>query len=273
MLPPIHVMPFIGCQALYKIASLDPVSGDPFGTSKKGRDVHHPLAFGPLDEVFADVAPAEAMFTCYRRRDSGQLPRLTKACQGKIDLVADYCAFDVDLNKQFDEKGKLSWAKLGEERTAIMEARIADVLAILAANDAAPVCWYRSKNGLRFVHLFHDAVTVAGLELALARIAKLYLEGGIEVDSSCFDWTRCFKVPRCILEDGTQTDTQPWFRIEWMKDNVTLATQEELTAVASTGHAGEVSTEARLEVSHAREAVYRDGKLTPEGLAASHQLR
>lgn len=273
MLPPIHVMPFIGCNALYKIAALDPPAGDPFGTSKKGRDIYHPLASAPIDEVFGDVAPQEAMFVCYRRRDNGPLPRLTKACEGRIDLVADYCAFDVDLNVQFGEKGKLSWARLGEERTLIMQARIDLVLSILAEHDAAPVCWYRSKNGLRFVHLFHSEVTVAGLEAALARIAGIYKLAEIIVDAACFDWTRCFKVPRCTLEDGTVTDTQPWFQIEWFPEAVTLVTAEELAAQPRSGFAGEVSTEARLEVSHAREMVERDGKLTPEGLAASHQIR
>lgn len=273
MLPPIHTMPFIGCSALYKIATLDPQAGDPFGTSKKGRDVHHPLSFSPLDDTFADVAPAEAMFVCYRRRDNGPLPRLTKACEGRIDLVADYCAFDIDLNAQFGVKGKLSWKALGEERTLIMQARIQLLLDVLAQHDASPVCWYTSKNGLRFVHLLHSSISVAGLELLYKRLAAIYLQAEVKVDTACFDWTRCFKVPRCTLEDGAVTDQQPWFQLEWFKDNVTIVTEEELSAVPSVGHAGEVSTEARLEVSHAREAIERDGKLTPEGLAASQQLR
>lgn len=272
-LPALHVIPYIGCSALYKIANLDPPSGDPFGTSKKGRDVHHPMAFGPLDEVFADVAPAEALFCCYRRKDNGPLPRLTKACAGRIDLVADYCAFDIDLNAQFGVKGKLSWSKLGEERTLIMQARITLLLDVLAQHDAAPICWYRSKNGLRFVHLLHASITVAGLEALYKRLAAFYLEADVVVDTACFDWTRFMKVPRCTLEEGTITDTQPWFQIEWFKDNVTIVTDEEQSAVVETGHAGEVSSESRLEVSHAREAVERDGKLTPEGLAASQQLR
>jgi len=272
-LPPIHRMPFIGCSALYKIATLDPEAGDSFGMSKKGRDIIYPLDFLPLDDAFAEVSPQEAMFVCYRRRDGGPLPRLTKACEGRIDLVCDYAAFDVDLNAQFGEKGKLSWMKLGPERTEDMSERIDDLINRLHDVDAEPVCYYRSKNGLRFVHLLSTAVSVAGLEALYKRLADHYAEADIVVDGACFDWTRCFKVPRCFLEDGTQTDIQDWFRIEWFPEAVTIVTPEEVQAVGEMGHAGEISTEARLEVSHARELIRLDGKLTPDGLLASHCLR
>lgn len=271
-LPPIHVLPFIGAQALYRIASLDPVAGQPFGSSKKGKDVYHAMLFGPIDEVFADVAPQEAMFVCYRRRDNGPLPRLTKACEGRIDLVCDYAAFDIDLNAQFGEKGKLPWTKLGEERAAEIERRLERLWLILAEKDAAPLCWYRSKNGLRVLHQLHEPVTPAGLEMVCRRLATYYAEAGIEVDSSCFDWTRCFKTPRCILEDGTQTDQQPWFEIEWFEGAVTIATPEEIVAEARLGHPGDVSLEARREASHARELVELDGKLTENGRAASARI-
>ena len=178
-LPIIHCMPFIGAQALYKIATLDPQGGEPFGTSKKGKDIIYPLHAAPIDEVFGDTAPAEAMFVCYRRRSGGPLPRLTKACEGRIDLVCEYGAFDVDLNAQFDVKGKLSWTALGEERTEVIMRRIAAVLDALAAEDAYPICYYRSKNGLRFVHLFHEPVTVAGLEAVYKRLAPIYAKAGI----------------------------------------------------------------------------------------------
>jgi hypothetical protein len=272
-LPSIHVSPFIGAKALYKIATLDPVAGDAFGVDKRGRDVQYPLAFGPIDEMFGEVHPAEAMFVCYRRRNSGPLPRLTKACEGRIDLVCDFAAFDVDLNAQFGEKGKLSWAKLGPERETVMANRLAFLRNILIDEDAQPLCYYRSKNGLRFVHLFHEPLTTAGLELAYTRLARHYAHAGITVDAACFDWTRNFKVPRCILEDGTQTDLQPWFHMEWSPNAVTIATLEELTALPGEGHAGDVLVETRLEVGHARELIELDGKLTPDGLDANQALR
>jgi len=272
-LPIIHCMPFIGAQALYKIATLDPQGGEPFGTSKKGKDIIYPLHAAPIDEVFGDTAPAEAMFVCYRRRSGGPLPRLTKACEGRIDLVCDYGAFDLDLNAQFGVKGKLSWTALGEERTEIIMGRTASVLDALAAEDAYPICYYRSKNGLRFVHLFHEPVTVAGLELLYRRLAPIYAKAGLTVDASCFDWTRCFKVPRCTLEDGTVTDQQPWFDLTWTPDAVTIVTPEEVTTAPAVGYAGDITAEARLEVSHAREAIEHGNTLTPDGLLASHALR
>ena len=126
--PPILSMPFIGCFALAKIATTDPAPGEPFGLSRKGKVISHALIESSIEGLFANTAPQEAMFVCYSRRDGGRLPRLTKATEGRIDVVCHWLFFDVDLNEMFGVKGKLAHTKLSPEQEAIRDQKEAAVM-------------------------------------------------------------------------------------------------------------------------------------------------
>ena len=79
-------------------------------------------------------------------------------------------------------------------------------------------CWYTTPNGFRLVYAFTRPIPVTGLGVSLENIVRgMMCEmalAGVAVDTSCGDWPRHMRVPRC--QKGTQrTEDGEFFQLSW----------------------------------------------------------
>lgn len=65
-----------------------------------------------------------------------------------------------------------------------------------------PTYWYTTKHGSRFVFVLSEAVGPEVAEALSAGVIRDFLEAGIELDPSCKDWTREFRLPKTVRDDG-----------------------------------------------------------------------
>lgn len=109
--------------------------------------------------------------------------------------------FDHDLPKEGDRKKE--WTEEGPGEF---------VQGLAGADLPSPTYWYTTLHGSRFVYVLDKPVDHLRAEgLCRALIAR-FGAAGIELDSSCTDWTRLFRLPRTVREDsGKSFATNPRF--------------------------------------------------------------
>ncbi len=99
--------------------------------------------------------------------------------------------FDHDLPKEGDRKQEWTEEGLGEF-----------VQGLAGADLPSPTYWYTTLHGSRFIYVLSKPIEHLRAEaLCRAMIAK-FGAAGIELDSSCTDWTRLFRLPRTVRQDS-----------------------------------------------------------------------
>lgn len=143
----------------------------------------------PLDEALRATWKTPALFTCYSVEGETAWPRLNK--RGTIrtelgDAVKTTCfAFDYDLPKIRGEKAP--WE--GPEA-------VEDFLGTLMASGLpSPTGFYLTRHGARLVYVLETPITVLEGEGYYLSMLDRFLAKGIELDRSCANWDRVFRLP------------------------------------------------------------------------------
>lgn len=231
------------------LATLTPEQGEPYGTNAKGVPAVKGMALRGLSQILETPFEVDAHFACYAIEDEDGdniefPPRLTKGVLGQVvsagsHVACHVVAVDLDL-KDLPEcrtapKGpdgrKVPWSGLPAKTRDAVIARVNDAHAMLAKKGLPINVAYTTKNGFRFLHGLSEPVEAGpGYERLVSRVLASYKVAGLDVDTSCKDWTRLFRAPRVTLESGEQTWDQDWFTLEEDWTDLTSPTEEELAA-------------------------------------------
>jgi hypothetical protein len=154
----------------------------------------------PLEEAFKRDWDQDAHFIVYRLEDEDGEPlyaRVTKRSGFTAELLrkggkvaVTMMVFDHDLPKQGDAKQEWTEEGLGEFTSLLAQADL-----------PPPSCWYTTLHGSRFVYVLETPVDHLTAESMARSIRDKYKAAGIELDKSCDDWTRLFRLPRTVRED------------------------------------------------------------------------
>lgn len=164
----------------------------------------------PLSEALEREWGSDAHFVCYiavdgegneaplriNKRKSTFLPELT-ADGGQ--LLVRVLTFDHDLDKE--EGRKRPWS--GDELDEFVRGLAEGVAPF------QPTYWYTTKHGSRFVYVLTEPVGTDTAEALCVGILRDFAAAGIELDESCKDWTREFRLPKTLREDD-DPDEGPW---------------------------------------------------------------
>lgn len=157
--------------------------------------------FLPIDEALGRDWDCDAHFLTYVLLDEDGDPLYARATK-RSPLVQDLLrsggkvavsmlVLDYDLPKLADGK-KQSWGEgwVGEFVEEVGKTGL-----------PWPTYFYTTKHGARFIYVLDKPVGHLEAEGKLRTIINAYREAGIELDESCTDWTRLFRLPRTVRED------------------------------------------------------------------------
>ena len=124
----------------------------------------------------------DAAFARVNKRKSTFVPDLIKVGGGiKVPLLA----FDYDRTDAAGDKER--WTEEG----------LAEFVAVLGQSDLPnPTYFYTTKHGCRFVYVLTEPVDQSRAERLAAGIMRDFDAEGVELDESCQDWTRMFRLPQ-----------------------------------------------------------------------------
>lgn len=112
---------------------------------------------------------------------------------GRVRVTA--LVFDHDLPKlQGGEKQEWSADSLEEFVQVLQEA--------VGTSIPEPTAWYTTLHGSRFVYVLGEEVSHLDAEAMMRGMIAQFTTAGIELDDSCTDWTRLFRLPRTVREDS-----------------------------------------------------------------------
>jgi len=159
------------------------------------------MAKHTLQGVLTDRFRTDAYLVTYRLRDEdGNLPRLRKAALPVIrgaggDVVTDILFYDFDL------PGHRAWkeGEYGEwrERLLVLESEAFPWPGRIHA-------LYPTKHGARIVLKMKTALPVDQAEEHWLGLCRAFCAAGVDLDASCGDWTRLFRLP-LVRRDGKDT--------------------------------------------------------------------
>lgn len=156
--------------------------------------------------IFERSHSTDLFFTCYTLPGMPQWPRMHKnAVKSITELIGEpvmhMFAFD------WDTPNHAPW------NDDLLEDFISRFDALTNPLLKAWGVLYTSRHGARLVYFLKDPVTVRDGEQYIATLLLLFKEQGLEMDSSCKDWTRLFRAPR-VVRNGLRTEEEPYFIYE-----------------------------------------------------------
>ena len=174
-------------------------AGEAFG-EEHTNDLHFTCYSVRTPEV-----PASDKGTGYPAQWTSPQPRLTKgalalmepedeAIPPKIEARGTTLAVDYDLPNH------ATWTAAGVAEVAKLMERAGQLVPMLAH----PSVFYTTAKGMRLVWFLSEPVPVdgpGGLEDLLGGLIATCVQAGLNVDPTCRDWTRIFRLPRVRRED------------------------------------------------------------------------
>jgi len=171
----------------------------------------------PLSEAIGRCWDQDAHLALYAAHDEGGEAAYLRINKRKSTFAGDLMAtggaircpilvFDHDLPKLLDDGGV-------EQKQVWTEEGLSGFVRFLARPDLhfpLPTYWYTTLHGSRFVYVLTESVSHAEAEGLMLGIMRDALASGLELDSSCKDWTRLFRLPR-VLRNGNRTEAHPLF--------------------------------------------------------------
>lgn len=222
------------------VAALDtltPAAGQPYGRSAKGAWAVDSMEVFSLAEMCHTPFPTDSHFVSYTVEGLSATPRLTKPVLGAVlatgrAVMCNMVVVDVDLHHQLGYADKMPWTELESAQVEAMNDKVEFLLAFLSEREAPANVWYRTTNGLRFIHVLGTQFPAgSSFEAYLRRLLRHYEDAGIKPDASCVDWTRFFRCPSVVREDSGVYTTE----VESQWDEFTTPLLSELrTAVKDT---------------------------------------
>jgi len=187
----------------------------------KGRKAGDPyLAVLPLSEAletrwnfsacfstYLPKPPVDASLGCRLKKE--HLPAIRQAGD---DIEALVLTLDFDLPKNPDAT-KRFWRDLNGSYSEML-----DKLEVGIQNQSwgllsRPAAYYPTPSGLRLVYVYDRPVSVEHHEVIIAwaveKARPLAEHLGLYSDPSCVDWTRVFRMPYVLREDGIDTRQDP----------------------------------------------------------------
>lgn len=79
------------------------------------------------------------------------------------------------------------------------------VQGLVGADLPSPTYWYTTLHGSRFIYVLSNPVDHLRAEAMCRAVIAKFATKGIELDSSCTDWTRLFRLPRTVRQDSGQS--------------------------------------------------------------------
>lgn len=161
----------------------------------------------PLDDALERVWDQDAHLIMYRidadnqgaehafARVSKRSPFVEQLEQagGRIRVTA--LVFDHDLPKLVDGT-KQEWsADSYEEFVQVLQE-------VVGTSIPEPTAWYTTLHGSRFVYVLKEEVSHLDAEAMMRGMIAQFAQAGIELDDSCQDWTRLFRLPHTVREDS-----------------------------------------------------------------------
>jgi hypothetical protein len=163
----------------------------------------------PIDEALEREWDGDAHFVGYHLvEDEGRaadMPRLRKEILGSLEREG----VTVELSCL-----ALDWDTPGHvPLTEKYLLEFCDKLAKVRASDPEldnVYAWYTSRAGARVVYVLDTPVGPDEFEARLGTLLYKYQSLGMEVDMSCRDWTRLYRLPK-VRRDGKRTSKAPCF--------------------------------------------------------------
>lgn len=134
-------------------------------------------------------------------RVSKRSPFAAELIQQNGSIKVSILVFDHDLPKAGNLKQEWTEEGLGEFVQGLVEADL-----------PSPTYFYTTLHGSRFVYVLSKPVDHLRADALCRAMIAQFATKGIELDSSCTDWTRLFRLPRTVREDsGESFATSPHF--------------------------------------------------------------
>lgn len=159
----------------------------------------------PLDEALEKEWPRDSHLILYRidadeqgeefcfARASKRSPfvKQLEAAGGRVRI--SLLVFDHDLPKLKGKKQPWSAGQL-DEFVQVLEQQA-------GASIPEPTAWYTTLHGSRFIYVLSEEVGPRDVEEMSRGLIQQFAQAGIELDESCQDWTRLFRLPKTVRED------------------------------------------------------------------------
>ncbi len=155
----------------------------------------------PLSEALSRDWNNDSHFLLYSLHDEEDNPvfaRVSKRSPFVAELIqrggavkVHLLVFDHDLPKVNNQKQVWTEEGLGEFVQGLAQADL-----------PSPTYWYTTLHGSRFIYQLSEPVDHLRAEALCKAMIAQFSTAGIELDSSCTDWTRLFRLPSTIREDS-----------------------------------------------------------------------
>lgn len=190
-----------------------------------------PLTPATIDTAINTPWPTDAHFLPYWVVGAGSdiWPRINKPALGHLrakgaDVLTQMIVLDID-NKDHEPLTKATRAE-GLDQFMIAAEQYPLVMQWH--------CLYTSKCGFRLIYLLDEPIRVDECEARTRAVIQAFIRVGILADKKCFDWSRCFRLPRVqrvvpgpTAETSSREDTEasPCFLVleEWQRPRIKVA--------------------------------------------------
>lgn len=172
----------------------------------------------PLSEALEREWPVDAHMLMYRidgneagtewafARANKRSPFVTDLLSKGGRVSVHSAVFDYDLPKAADGS-KAEW-------TQEWLAWFVQALGQPSLSNLQPTAIYTTLHGARLVYVLSRPIQHLEAEGLMLGILRDFAAAGIELDSSCHDWTRLFRLPKTVREDsGEQFAHHPFFQL------------------------------------------------------------
>jgi len=138
------------------------------------------------------VAEDEDGEVLHARINKGAFVQQLEQAGGRIVVRA--LVFDHDLPR-LDTGEKQEWSADG------LESFLGDLSEAIGNSYLEPTAWYTTLHGSRFVYVLDSPTGRLDAEAMMLGIIEEFAKLGIELDDSCKDWTRLFRLPHVEREE------------------------------------------------------------------------
>ena len=171
-------------------------------------DIAEPLKCISLKEALETQWNTDAHFFTYQPEGHETWPRLNSEVLPKLEknsvrLLKNCIVLD------YDNPEHKPWN--GEFFSAFLEK-----FNNLSQNPilSSWVAFYTTSGGCRFVYVPEKIESVSSVDASVRCLIRDFAIYGLEIDITCAQWTRCFRLPR-VLRDDVPTWTQSYFLCEY----------------------------------------------------------
>ena len=165
----------------------------------------------PVSEGFARCWDYDAHFAQYVALDDEGSPAYARINKRGSSFVGDLVAVGgrvvcpllvFDHDRHDADGNKIEWTS----------KELDEFVQFLVGSDPSllPTYWYTTQHGSRFVYVLTQSVGVREAEGLMLGIMRDWAQRGLELDPSCKDWTRLFRLPR-VLRGGNRTEQADYF--------------------------------------------------------------